>query len=210
MYRASNTAGSILYRAERIGPDFRESIIKISRNRSGALDYYIDPNGYAVNLVERNRCRIPVRRDTESLTEIDARALQALSEIKTFGERNGIAITFATPPLYETVLDSLDNAVIETQKKKLISVLGGFHDFLFYGQPLAVCENFDDPNHLNKTGIGKYLQLIRSGAYYTGTPKPIGKSPGAGAASHDDTTVAPRPYSPPSASPQPSSSTSIN
>jgi len=168
-----NWFSRVLYRARRIGPYLTESFDKIYKNLRGAYIKYVDPRGHTVILTELNQCNLPVRRNEFSVTEIDERTMTALSRVKSFAEQNGIDTTFVTPAMFHTFLDTLDKEKLWHQKQKLIRILGGYHDFIFYNHPLNLCKFFSDPRHLNKNGLKEYMRLVRSGAYFTKVPRPV-------------------------------------
>lgn len=176
-YRPFDSYGNVfrrfLYRARRIGPYVAASTEKIYKNFAGTYDAYIDPHGHTVVLAEKDLCHIPVRRDPLSVEEIDEKAIAALSRIRAFGKLHNINMTFVTPAMLPAFLDSLDKEKLWDQKQTLFSVLGEYHDFVFYGHSLANCGFFKDPRHLNVKGIDQFMKLVRAGVYLTSIPRQI-------------------------------------
>ncbi len=156
-----------LYRLRRIGTYLGDSANKIWKNFTGRYQMYVNMNGSTTFSTPKNQCNLPVRIDRNWVAEIDEKSRVALSQIRSFGEKNEKSVHFATPALYRPFLDILDKKKLDAQKQVYRDVLGGFHDFLVYDHPLDACENFKDPSHLNEKGTDEYVRLIKSKALHS-------------------------------------------
>lgn len=150
----------ILYSVKTFCADkISEAVKTVYRNRTGRYDYYLDENGYKIDVNEPTFDPKTYTGRSEDVS-FKADSMEALAAVDRFARSRGIPIVYYTAPLPDVYLRHIDFEALAALRAAWANRIGGFYELTYLEGVSNDYSNFFDESHLKTAPLKTVFQKI--------------------------------------------------
>lgn len=136
-----------------------EAVKTVYRNRTGRYDYYLDADGYKVNVNERTFDPKAYTGQSEDAS-FAADSMAALGAVDRFARSRGIPIVYYTATFPDVFLRRMDFEALAALHRGWAGQVGGFYELAYFEGVSDDYSNFLDESHLKTAPVKRVFHEI--------------------------------------------------